>query len=261
MQFTTENNILPKSQLGFLPGNCTTDAHIILHNLIRKYCHKNNSRIYSCFIDFSKAFDTIPRDLLLKKLLNFNITGKFFNIIKSIYSNDKACIKIDNKITESFEINQGVRQGCVLSPLLFNIFLSDLPKQLDIVSGKVTLDRKEINSLVWADDVVLLTKNEKDLEQMLKIVETYCDENKLTVNTDKTKCLIFNKTGRLFRNKFYLHNKELENVRSYKYLGFVFTPSGEIKTGLYDLRDRAFKAFMKFRKKWTLHFIKMYIPH
>lgn len=89
---------------------------------------------------------------------------------------------------------------------------------------------------------------------MLKIVETYCDENKLTINTDKTKCLIFNKTGRLFRNKFYLHNKELENVRSYKYLGFVFTPSGEIKTGLHDLRDRAFKAFMKLRKKMDAAF-------
>ena len=68
------------------------------------------------------------------------------------------------------------------------------------------------------------------------------------------KKLQFNKTGRLLLTKFYLHNKDLENVRSYKYLGFVFTPSGEIRSGLHDLRDRAFQAFMKLR----VHlFIKM----
>jgi hypothetical protein len=89
---------------------------------------------------------------------------------------------------------------------------------------------------------------------MLSTVETFCKENKLTINTDKTKCMIFNKTGRLFRNKFYLNGIELENVRSYKYLGFLFTPSGEIKSGLHDLRDRAFKAFMKLRNQMGTSF-------
>ena len=140
MHFTTENNIVYKRQLGFMPGYRTTDAHIIMHNLIRETCHNKNSRIYSCFIDFSKAFDTIPHDLLSKKLLKFNITEKMFNIIKSIYSIDKVCIKIDNKITKTSKINQGVRQGCVLSPLLFNIFLSDLPKKQDLLPGEIALD-------------------------------------------------------------------------------------------------------------------------
>ena len=69
MEFTIKNNILSKNQLGFLPVNRTSDAHIIIHNLVRKYCHKKASRLYCCFIDFSKAFDTIPRDIL------FNITN------------------------------------------------------------------------------------------------------------------------------------------------------------------------------------------
>ena len=151
-------------------------------------------------------------------------------------------------------MNQGVRQGCVLSPLLFNIFLSDLPKKLELIQGKLKLDSTEIGSLIWADDIILLAENENYLAQMLSTVETFCKDNKLTVNTDKTKCMIFNKTGRLFRNKFYLNGVELENVRSYKYLGFLFTPSGEIKSGLHDLRDRAFKAFMKLRNQMGTSF-------
>ena len=121
LQYTIYNKILSESQLGFLAGNKTSDAHIIMNNAIRKHCHKNGSKIYSCFIDFSKAFDTVPRDILFNKLLKHGVNGRFFNIIKNIYNNDKACIKIHSQCTETFEINQGVRQGCVLSPLSFLI--------------------------------------------------------------------------------------------------------------------------------------------
>ena len=79
------------------------------------------------YLDLSKAFDTVPRDILLKKLHNVGIRGKVFNIIRSIYSNDKAYLKIDGKVAEAFPINQEVRQGYVLSPLLFNIFMADMP--------------------------------------------------------------------------------------------------------------------------------------
>ena len=131
LEFAISNKIISPNQLGFLPENRTSDAHLIIHNLIRKQYHNNNKRIYSCFIDFSKAFDTIPRDKLLQKLLNYDIKGNFFNVIKNMYTNDKVCIKVDHKLTESFSVNQGVKQGCILSPLLFNIYLADLPQILD----------------------------------------------------------------------------------------------------------------------------------
>ena len=73
--------------------------------------------------------------------------------------------------------------------------------------------------------------------------------NKLTINCKKTKCLIFNKSGRLIREKISMNGVPLENVREYKYLGFIFTPSGEIGTGLQDLRDRAFKSFQALKRK------------
>ena len=92
-----------------------------------------------------------------------------------------------------------------------------------------------------------LSENEEGLKYMLKTMEVYCNENELTLNTDKTKCMIFNKTGRHIRKIFTFNNTQLLTVRSYKYLGFLITPSGEINSGLSDLRDRAMKAFFKLK--------------
>ncbi len=247
LKYALDNKILSKKQLGFLAGNRCSDAHIIINNMIRKYCHNQGKKIFCSFIDFSKAFDTVPRDILLDKLKGHGITGCFFNIIKNIYSNDKACIKMQSQLTNPFQINMGVRQGCVLSPLLFNIFLSDLAKQLDSLQDQLKIGEMDINTIFWADDIIMFAKDENKLREMLNILEVYSEENKLTVNTDKTKTMVFNKTGRLMRRAFYLNGVLLESVRSYKYLGFVLTPSGEISSGLNDLKDRAFKAFMKIK--------------
>ncbi len=210
LNYSLKNKILNPSQLGFVPGNRTSDAHVIIHNLIQKQCHKGGGRLYSCFIDFSKAFDTIPRDKLLQKLLDFGIDGNFFNIIKNIYTKDKICIKHGDKITDDFEVNLGVKQGCILSPLLFNIFLADLPPLLDKDLKITDPNYQHPSSIFWADDIVLFSKTEEGLKNMLKTMEKYCEENELTLNTEKTKCMIFNKTGRLFRTPFYYKDENLK---------------------------------------------------
>ena len=111
----------------------------------------------------SKAFDTVPRDILLRKLHDVGIKGNVFNIIRSIYSNDCAYMKIDGKITTSFPINQGVRQGCILSPLLFNIFMAELAKNLMSLDNGFQMDNSKINSIFWADDIVLLCEDASQL--------------------------------------------------------------------------------------------------
>ena len=245
--FAVENGLLSPAQLGFVTKNRCSDAHIIIHNLVKQKCHHEGSKIFSCFVDFKKAFDSVPRDLLLKKLFDMGITGSFFNILRHIYTSDKASIKLGHSCSDFFNLDIGVRQGCILSPLLFNLFLSDLAKQFDTIESKPKLGNKGINSLFWADDLVLFAESKEDLDRLLKILETYCLNNHLLINTKKTKCMIFNKTGRLMSRSFFLDGVRLEMVREYKYLGFVITPSGEINTGLKDLRDRAYKAFMKIR--------------
>ena len=105
-----------------------------------------------------------------------------FNIMKNIFNNDKACVKMHNK---------------VLSPHLSNIILSDLARNLNSMEGNVQVHAREVNTLFWADDIFMFTKEENTLCEMLETLEEYTNENKLEINTDKTKIMIFNKTGRL----------------------------------------------------------------
>ena len=185
--YSIEHQLLSPAQLGFVAGNRCSDAHIIIYNLVKKKCHRENSRIFSCFVDFKKAFDSVPRDLLLTKILNMGVTGKFFNIIRHIYTTDKACVKLGQSRSDFFCLDIGVRQGCILSPLLFNLFISDLAKKFDTTGDKIQLGNRGINSLFWADDLVLMSETKEGLDHLLKTLEEYCKDNYLMINTKKNK--------------------------------------------------------------------------
>ena len=203
---------------------------------------KIKNTVFGCFVDFSKAFDTIPRKDLFQKLLDYNINGKFYECLTMIYCKDHVCVKIGHQVTDSFQANRGVKQGCILSPLLFNIYLSDLQAKIESPKNEpVLLSHDElIGCLIWADDLLLISKTEAGLNLMLKTLNHYAMINGIEINFDKTKVMIFNRTGRHIRRKFYLGDMRIETAREYKYLGFKITPYGGINPGLNDLKDRAF---------------------
>ena len=121
-----------------------------------------------------------------------------------MYVNDSICIKVGDKLTDRLQVNQGVRQGCVLSPLLFNIFLADLPEtllSLDCHPAKLT-NFKPLGCIAWADDLLLLSESEEGLQQMLHKLGNYASSNHLKINSDKTKGMTFNKTGRFIRSAY-----------------------------------------------------------
>ena len=251
MKYAVENKIFSKEQLGFIPGNRTSDALIILHNVVDYYCVKNNKPIYACFVDFKKAFDSVPRHKIFEKLLKHNITGKFYDCIKNMYSNDLTCVKVGDKITDSFQTNQGVRQGCILSPTLFNIFLADLPNKLQENSDVTPqpIEAEDVQNIIWADDLLLISKSEDGLNKMLSNLCQYTVENGIEINLEKTKCMVFNKTGRLFRKSFIFGNRRIDTVKDYKYLGFLITPSLNLTSSLTDLKDRAMRAYYLLKTK------------
>ena len=172
-----------------------------------------------------------------------------------MYFNDKIRIKLGGNLTETICPNQGVRQGCILSPLLFNIYLADLPKRLALSQNQgPTIGNKLLNSIIWADDLVILSETDEGLNKMLHELALYADENSLAINIDKTKAMIFNKSGRLIRRNFKYKNEKIETVREYKYLGFLLVPSGSIMHGINDLKSRGNKAFFQIKNKMGEYF-------
>ena len=241
-----------------MAGCRTADALFILNNLIDYYCKIKKQYMYGCFIDFKKAFDSIPRHTLFQKLLDYGINGKFYDCLVNIYTNDIACIKTAEHITPTFIANQGVKQGCILSPTLFNIFLADFQKRVETADcNPVTLKEGSLlGCLIWADDILLLSKSKTGMENMLANLKSFSDENGMTLNIKKTKIMTFNKGGRHIRENFFFGKEKIETTREYKYLGFLVTPSGEINSGLKDLKDRALRAFHKLKSKMGISFRK-----
>ena len=110
-----------------------------------------------------------------------------------MYSNGKSTVKIDNKLTKFFTCHAGVKQGCMLSPTLFNFYLSDLPKFLNTASSTdIMLGEKYVNCLLYADDLVIFSRSAKSLQIILNKLESFCENADLSANLDKTKIMIFN---------------------------------------------------------------------
>ena len=154
--FLKNKKMLHSSQIGFLPGNRTADHIFSLHTLIDKYVmNTTQGKLYCCLVDFRKVFDSIWLPGLLKKLLNYKIGGQFC-LISTMYSKTLCCIKSGNMGSAYFKYNSGVHQGCILSPLLFNFNLNDLPLILQNTNGLhlITLPNgSSLNSLFYADDL------------------------------------------------------------------------------------------------------------
>ena len=116
---------------------------------------------FVAFIDFTKAFDSVDRNLLLFKLLDYNINGNIYFAIKKLYSETQNCIRvIDNSMYRRwFPSLYGVRQGDCLSPTLLAIFLNDLTLMINEANVGISISGRNIGILLYADDIVLLAEN------------------------------------------------------------------------------------------------------
>ena len=256
--YATKKGILKDEQGGFRKMHGTVDSIFILKMLIDKYVKSKPQRqrnlLFSCFVDFSKAFDSVPRNKLFDKLRTVGIKGRVLEVLMSMYSNDKSAVKIKNKISQSFLCHNGVKQGCMLSPTLFNIYLSDLPENIASTT-EVMLSERHTNCLLYADDLVIFAISAKGLQRILNKLESYCEKVGLTVNLDKTKVMIFNNSGKSLNNySFKYGTKKLENAKSYRYLGLTLCPYGNFTLARQELKKASLKALFKLRKEMGNHF-------
>ena len=128
-KYLEPRGIIGEEQAAFREGYGTMDHIFVFNEIINLYLHMKK-KLYACFIDYEKAFDTIDRAALWGKLLETNINGNVFKVIFNMYENAKSCVKNETMISGIFACNMGVRQGENLSPLLFSIFLNDFQNTL-----------------------------------------------------------------------------------------------------------------------------------
>ena len=233
-QFVNKNNIIGLEQAGFRSGFSTTDHMFCLKALIDIYLSKKK-KLYCCYVDYSKAFNSVNRTELWHKMLNCNMSRKKLRVIIQRYKSAKSCVALDGVLSNDFLCMTGVRQGENLSPLLFFIFLNDLNtfiepacKGLSLIEGIASnIDDRlstvlKLHILLYADDTVLLAETRNDLQKCIRFMEDYCNTWGLKINSSKTKITIFSRGKVRKLPDFILNERKLEIVYSYKYLGVLF---------------------------------------
>lgn len=238
-----------EAQAGFRKGMGTVDNIFILHSLI-SHCINEKKKLFAAFIDYKKAFDFVVRDVLWYKLIQSGVRGKILNVIKSMYSNIKSRVKFDNIISDEFSSFLGVRQGECLSPFLFSMYLNDLENDF-IQNGADGFDigMLKLYLLLYADDIVIFAETSQGLQDGLDILADYCRKWKLTVNTDKTKIMVFRKGGNLSRNlSFSYEGNDIEIVQKFTYLGITLTTGGSFNETHKALSGKGLKAIFKLNQ-------------
>ena len=142
-------------------------------------------------------------------------------MIGGIYRETNYEVISEEDISERFKTENGVRQGCPISPTLCNLFLDDIDKEWEKRdAGGTVVRRLKFYTLKYADDITIVAENGGDLKRMLKIMEKFIREVKMKINVDKTKIMIFQNGRRRKKEKWELCEREVEVVNQFKYLGY-----------------------------------------
>ena len=223
-------NVIDESQAGFRKGYSTIDNIFSLQSVVQKYLCRERGRFYCIFVDFKRAFDSIQHDSLWFSLERKGISpnGKFLSIFRSMYSQLKSCVKVNNGLTQFFDCHIGTRQGCVSSPIIFSLFINDLISYLrtECDWGIFVTDQiEDIIGLLFADDVASFSDTIVRLQHQINCIHRFCESVGMSLNLLKTKIIVFRNGGIVKQiEKWYYNGQLIDIVPFYKYLGVYFTP-------------------------------------
>ena len=241
-KFIDLKKLISPKQIGFMKGTRTSDHIFLLQTVIEKIVKKGKKKLFAVFIDFKKAYDTVDRNILIKRLKQIGINGIFLRNILAMYTKTNYCIKLKNGYTRPINSNLGLKQGCPLSPMLFNLYIDDMDNIFDDTCDPIDFQNEKLNHFLYADDLVILSLSQKGLQKGIDKVSEFSESKHLTISVQKSKTMIFNTSGKFIKEHFTVNGKPLEPVQSFCYLGFDVKCSGIVTHALNILNDKGNKA-------------------
>ena len=229
--YAFSNGIIRPEQFGFR----NKEECISLFVSIREICQRRKFKdkfTFLAFLDLKKAYDSVPIYNILTKLNYLGIRGKCLQFITNLYLTSKARANFNGKLSKEFPIHRGVRQGCPLSPILFNIFINDIFDKCK--SYGVITEKKKCCGGLFADDIVLLAPTKSSLKNLLNIAHDWGIKNEMTFGINKCATLVVKPKNfipsRHYENPtFRLGMNYIPSTNQYTYLGIPFNESLDLK--------------------------------
>jgi hypothetical protein len=213
-------------------------------------------RLYVCAIDASKAFDKVNRLNLWNKLIDRKINPVIIIALINYYNQSQSIIENNNEISKLFKTTLGVRQGGTISPKLFSIYIDELIKQVESSDAGVKINKRKLDIVVYADDILLMSTTKKGLQEQINITQQFGETNEISYNPSKTILMVFNKkttrTAQEMRSDSWQENVKLngtniEQVSQMKYLGVQISEDDKNVEHINKRKRAAFTALMKLK--------------
>ena len=243
--FIDEKGGLSKNQGSGKKNSRTSDHLMVIKYLIDKRVKNGKTKLYTCFVDVRKAYDCTRREKLLYKLLTeYGVGGNFLQMLQAMYTNHEVFVRVAGGLLQPILTTIVLKQGCGISPLLFNLFIDKITTIFDETCDPVSMGDESLSCLLWADDLVLLSSTPVGLQNAISKTHMFYSELGLEMNTKKTKVLVFNSRGlKITKHNFFVDGRPLDIVDKYQYLGIILKASGSFQFAMSELLDKANRAW------------------
>ena len=254
--------LIGEEQCGFRSGRGCVDQVFVLKQMSEKCVDKNKS-LYVAYMDLEKAYDRIDREAMWRVLGMYGINGQLMKAVQSLYEKSEACVRVCREEGDWFEVGVGLRQGCVMSPWLFNLFMDAVMKEVREKAGDVGVMLRDVRQnvewkvewLMFADDTVLVGDSEEKLERLVQEFGRVCQRRKLAVNVTKSKVMKVGKNGEENEMNVSLNNRRMEEVETYRYLGVDVSNDGGVGDEVNHRIGEAKKAWGALKDLWKKRYV------
>ena len=251
--------ILSDEQAGFRKGRSTVEQIFNCRILMERHIESQKD-LYHNFIDFKKAFDHVWHDGLWSSLQKYGINSNIISMIKSLYCNSTSAVLINNIQGNIFKITVGVRQGCLLSPVLFNVFLEEIMADIqNNHTSSISIGGLSISNLRFADDIDLIARNTQELQALTYKLSNNASKYGMEISIEKSKVMINSKENQ--HSDVYLYGCKLEEVEKFKYLGANLTKKGTCDQEVKIRLAQETSAMMRLTTIWKSTHIRFKLKY